>query len=119
MKTLLLSVFAILFAMNGICQTTGTGTGSSAGTQSSNNQQTIKKPPHHNMHSTSTVHNSRINATNSRNNGLNQKGVKSTTTSTSHRATLASKTVKGDTSGNRTHVHSSNRSTNEADSTRR
>lgn len=108
MKIWTLSVLAIFFTMSAVCQTTGTGTGSSAGTQSSNNQQTITKPPHHRIHSATTLRsNSRIHATNARNNGLSNKGSegKSTTTSTSHSKISASKTRKNHTADQSTKVH--------------
>lgn len=122
MKIWALSVLAIFFTMSGMCQTTGTGTGSSAGTQSSNNQQTITKPPHHKMHSATTPRgNSRIHATNARNNGLNNTGseAKSTTTSTSHSKILASKSRKNHPSEQSTKVRSKSSTRNTTDSSGR
>ena len=119
MKPLVLSVLGSFFTLSGMCQTTGTGTGSSAGTQSSNNQQTITKPPHHKIHSTTSLRsNSRIHATNARNNGLNNTGseVKSTTTSTSHSKISASKTRKNHISAQSTKVYRKNSSRNTTDS---
>jgi len=75
MKTLILGVFAILFSATGMCQTTGTGTGSSAGNQSSNNQQTITHPPTQRKSRAKVNDNSygsNMQATNSRNNGLHR-----------------------------------------------
>jgi len=99
MKILTISIFALFFAISGMCQTTGTGTGSSAGSESSNNQQTITKSPHGKLHSTtsnSLQRNSRIHATNALNNGVDNisSEAKSTTTSTSHLKISASKTKK-------------------------
>lgn len=106
----MISIFALFFAISGTCQTTGTGTGSSAGTQSSNNQQTITKSPHRKMHSTtsnSLQRNSRIHATNARNNGVDNisSETKSTPTSTSHLKISASKTKKNHTPAHSTKIH--------------
>jgi hypothetical protein len=122
MKIWALSVLAIFFTMSAVCQTTGTGTGSSAGTQSSNNQQTITKPPLHKIHPASTLRgDSRIHATNTRNNGMKNTGseAKSTTASTSHSKTSASKRTKNHTSEQSTKVHGKRSTRNTTDSSGR
>lgn len=119
MKIWALSVLALFFSISGMCQTTGTGTGSSAGTQSSNNQQTITKPPHHKTHAATTIRgNSRIDATNARNNGLSNRGyeAKSTANSTSHSQISASKAQKKPVSKQSTKVRRKSSSRNTTDS---